>query len=159
MSIKSVMPSNHLILCRPLLLLLSIFPWVLSNELQFFTSRGQSIGVSASTSVLPMNNQDWVPLGWTSLISLQSKSLFQHHSSKASILRHSAFFIVQLSHPYMTTGKREWLPTSVLLLGDFHGWVTLQATIHGIAWVTDWPCLLAFNSLFFQRVKLFGIPE
>ena len=69
---------------------------------------GQSIGVSASASVLPMNTQDWSPLGWTGRISLQSKGLsrvFQHHSSKASILRCSAFFIVQLSHPYMTSGK------------------------------------------------------
>ena len=75
---------------------------------QFFASGGQSIGVSASTSVLPMNTQDWSPLGWTGWISLQSKGLsrvLQHHSSKASILQHSAFFIVQLSHPYMTTGK------------------------------------------------------
>ena len=75
---------------------------------QFFPSRGQSIGVSASTSVLPMNTQDWSPLGWTIWISLQAKelkSLLQHHSSKASILRHSAFFIVQLSHPHMTTEK------------------------------------------------------
>ena len=75
---------------------------------QFFTSGGQSIGVSASTSVLPMNTQDWSPLGWTGWISLQCKglsSLLQHHSSKASILRCSAFFMVQLSHLYMTTGK------------------------------------------------------
>ena len=75
---------------------------------QFFPSGGQSIGVSASTSVPPVNIQDWFPLGWTGLISLQSKefsSLLQHHSSKASMLQHSAFFIVQLSHPYMTTGK------------------------------------------------------
>ena len=64
---------------------------------QFFTSGGQSIGVSASTSVLPMNTQDWSPLGWTGWISF--KSLLQHHSSKASILRRSAFFIVQPSHP------------------------------------------------------------
>ena len=59
-------------------------------------------------SVLPMNIRDWFPLGWTSWISLQSKvlsSLLQHHSSNASILWHSAFFTVQLSHPYMTTGK------------------------------------------------------
>ena len=68
---------------------------------RFFISGGQSIGASASTSVLPMNTQDWSPLGWTGWISLQSK----HHSSKASILQHSAFFTVQLSHPYMTTGK------------------------------------------------------
>ena len=75
---------------------------------QLFTSGGQSIGVSASTSVLPMNTQDWSPLGWTGWISLQSRdsrSLLQHHSSKASILLYSAFFIVQLSHPYTTTGK------------------------------------------------------
>ena len=74
---------------------------------QLFTSGGQSIGVSASISVLPMNIQDWSPLGWTGWI-LQSKelsSLRQHHSSKAWILWCSAFFIVQLSHPYMTTGK------------------------------------------------------
>ena len=74
---------------------------------QLFTSGGQSIGVSASTSVHPMNTQDW-SLGWTGWISLQSKglkSLLQHHSSKASILWCSTFFIVQLSHPYMTTGK------------------------------------------------------
>ena len=73
-----------------------------------FTSGGQSIGASASASVLPMNIQGWFPLGLTGLISLQSKglkSLLEHHSSKASFLRRSAFFIVQLSHPYMTTGK------------------------------------------------------
>jgi len=75
---------------------------------QFFTSGGQSIGVSASTSVLQMKIQDRLRLGWTGWISLQSKglsSLLQHHSSKASILWLSAFFTVQLSHPYMTTGK------------------------------------------------------
>ena len=72
---------------------------------QFSASGGQSIGASASASVLPMNIQDWFPLGWTGLISLQSKSLLQHHSSKASILQRSAFFIVQLSYSYMTTGK------------------------------------------------------
>jgi len=75
---------------------------------QLFTWGGQSIGISALASVLPMNTQDWSPLGWTGWISLQSKglsSLLQHHSSKASILWCSAFFTVQLSHPYMTTGK------------------------------------------------------
>ena len=89
---------------------------------QLFASGGQSIGVSASTSVLPMNTQDWSPLGWIGWISLQSKglkSLLQHHSSKASILRHSAFFIVQLSHPYMTTGK-----TIALTRRTFFGKVT-----------------------------------
>ena len=73
---------------------------------QLFSSGGQSIGASAS--VLPMSIQDRFPLGLTGWISLQSKglsSLLQHHSSKASIFRRSAFFTVQLSHPYMTTGK------------------------------------------------------
>ena len=76
---------------------------------QFFTSGGQSIGVSASTSVLPMNTQDRSPLGWTGwiLLAVQGilKSLLQHHSSKTSILQWSAFFKAQLLHPYMTTGK------------------------------------------------------
>ena len=81
---------------------------------QLFASGAQSIGVSASASVFPVNTQDWSPLGWTGWISLQSKglskSLLQHHNSKASILQHSAFFTVQLSHPYMTTGKTIALP-------------------------------------------------
>ena len=71
---------------------------------QLFASGGQSIGVSALASVLPMNTQEWSPLEWTGWISSQ-KRLLQHHSSKASILQHSAFFTAQLSHPYMTTGK------------------------------------------------------
>ena len=88
----------------------SIFPSfrVFSNE-KFFALGGRSIRVSASASVFPVNVQDWFALGWTGWISLQSeglfKSLLQHHSSKASILQHSAFFMVQLAHPYMTTGK------------------------------------------------------
>ena len=80
---------------------------------QFFTSDGQSIGASASASVLPMNIQDWFPLGWTGWISLQSKGLSRvfsnHHNSKASILQCSAFFIAQLLHPYMNTGKNKAL--------------------------------------------------
>ena len=110
MSIELVLPSNHLILCHPLLLLPSIFPSKGSFPVsQFFPSGGQSIGVSAAASILPMNIQDWTPLGWTGWISLQSKGLFksllQYHSSKASILWYSAFFMVQLSYPYMTIGK------------------------------------------------------
>ena len=69
---------------------------------QFIASGGQSIGVSASASVLPVNIQDWLDL---LAIQRTLKSLLQHHCLKASILRCSAFFIVQLSHPYMTTGK------------------------------------------------------
>ena len=76
---------------------------------QFFTSGGQSIGVSSSVSVLSMNIQDWFPLGLTGLISMPSKGLSRVFSNtivqKASILWHSAFFMVHLSHPYMTTGK------------------------------------------------------
>ena len=76
---------------------------------QLFPSCGQSIRVSASASILPMNIQDWFPLGmdWMDLLEVHGtlKSLLQHHSSKASILQRSAFFTVQLSHPYMTTGK------------------------------------------------------
>ena len=103
------MPSNRLILCCPLLLPPSIFPNIRAFPVsKLFASGSQSIGVSASASVLPMNIQDWFPLGWTAWISAVHgtfKSLLQHHSSKASILWRSAFFIVQLSHPYMTTGK------------------------------------------------------
>ena len=76
---------------------------------QFFTSGGQGIGVSTSALVLPMDIQDWFPLGWTSLdlLAVQEtlKSLLQHHTSKVSILWRSAFFIVQLSYPYMPTVK------------------------------------------------------
>ena len=73
-----------------------------------FTSGGQSVGVSVSASVLPMNIQGWFPFGltgWISAVQGTLKSLLQHHSSKTSILQPSAFFIVQFSHPYMTTGK------------------------------------------------------
>ena len=72
---------------------------------QFFISGGQSIGASASASVLPVIVQDWFPFGLTGLISLLSESLLQHHSSKASILWCSVFFMIQLLHPYNTTGK------------------------------------------------------
>ena len=109
-SIESVMPSNHLILCHPLLLLHSIFPSIrVFSVSQFFPSGGQSIGASASASVLPMNIQGWFPLGWTGWISLQSKGLSRVFSN-TTVQKHQffgtqLFFIVQLSHPYMTTGK------------------------------------------------------
>ena len=96
MSIKLVMPSNHLILCHPLLLLPSIFPasgfFPLS---QFFASGDQSIGVSASASVLPLNIQDWFPLGWTGWISLQFTGLSRVFS-KTTVQKHH-FFGAQLS--------------------------------------------------------------
>ena len=105
MSIEMVMPPNSFNLCHPLLLLPSIFPNIRSFQMsQLFALGGQNTGVSASTSVFPMNIQDWSPLGWTAWISLQSKglkSLLEHHSSKASILQCSGLFIVQLStHDY-----------------------------------------------------------
>ena len=110
MSIESVMPPNHLILCHPLLLLPSIFP---------------SIRVFSNKSVLPIRwpkywsfsfrispSNEYAGLisfgtDWLDLLAVQGtlQSLLQHHSSKASILQHSTFFMVQLSHPYMTTGK------------------------------------------------------
>ena len=110
MSIKSVMPSNHLILCCRLLLLSSIFPSirVFANELVLhirwpkYWSFSFSISPFSEYSELISFKMDWL-----GLLAVQGtlKSLLQHHSSKASILWHSAFFIVQISHPYMTTGK------------------------------------------------------
>ena len=108
MSIDTVMPSNHLILWRSLFLLPLSFPVSGSFSMsQLYTSGGQSIGVSASTSVLPMNTQNWSPLGWIGWISLQSKELSKVFSN-TTVQKHqffSTFFIVQLSHPYVTTGK------------------------------------------------------
>ena len=105
MSIESVMPSNHLIFC-PLLLLPSIFPSIrVYSKSRIFALGGQSIGASASALVLPVNIQDWFPLGLTVWLPCSLHSLPQHHSSKASMLWHSAFFMVQLSHLYMTTEK------------------------------------------------------
>ena len=91
MSIESVMPSNHFILCRPLLLLPSIFPsiWVFSNE-SALRIRWPNIGVSASTLVLPVNTQDWSPLGWTGWISLQSKGLSKVFSG-TTVQKHQFF--------------------------------------------------------------------
>ena len=96
MSMESVMPSNHLILCYLLLLPPSIFPAPGSFQMsQFFTSGSQSTGVSASTSVLPMNIQDWSPLGWTGWISLESKGLSRVFSN-TTVQKHQ-FFGAQLS--------------------------------------------------------------
>ena len=110
MSIESVMPSNHLILCHPLLLLPSIFPSirVFSNESALcirwpkYWSFSFNISPSNEHPELISFRRDWL-----NLLAVQGtlKSLLQHHSSKASILQPSAFFIVQLSHPYLTTGK------------------------------------------------------
>ena len=108
MSIASVMPSNHLILCHPLLLLPSILPSirVFSNEL-VLRIRWPKYW-SFSFNISPSNEYSGLisfRMDWSNLFAVQIKSLLQHHSSKASILWHSAFFIVQLLHLYMTTGK------------------------------------------------------
>ena len=109
-SIESVMPPNHLIHCRPLLLLPSIFP-----SIRVFSSESAlrirwSKYWSFSFNISPSNEHPGLisfRMDWLDLLAVQGtlKSLLQHHSSKASILQHSAFFIVQHSHPYMTTGK------------------------------------------------------
>ena len=104
------MPSNHLILCRPLLLLPSIFPniWVFSSE-SALRIRWPKYW-SFSFNISPSNEHPGLisfRMDWLYLLAIQGtlKSLLQHHSSKASIFLHSAFFLVQFSHPYMTTGK------------------------------------------------------
>ena len=120
MSIESVMPSSHLILCHPLLFLPLIFPSirVFSNE------SGPRMRWpkywSCSFKISPSNEHPGLisfRMDWLDLLAVQGtlKCILQHHSSKASILRHSAFFIVQLSHPYMTTGKTIALNNGPLL--------------------------------------------
>ena len=110
MSVESVMPSHHLILCRPLLLLPSIFPSirVFSNELALHLRWPKYR--SFSFSISPSNEDSGLisfRIYWFDLLASQGtfKGLLRHHSSKASTLWRSAFFVVQLSHPYMTTGK------------------------------------------------------
>ena len=123
MSTESVMPSNHLILCRSLLLLPSIFPSirVFSNESVLYIRWPKYC--SFSFSISSANEYEYsglisIKIDWLDLLEVQGtlKSLLQHHNSKASVLWHSAFFIVQLSHPYMTTGK-----TIALTRGTFVG--------------------------------------
>ena len=111
-SIKLVMPLNHIILCHPLLLLPSIFPniRVFSNESVLCIRWPKYWSFIFSFSISPFNEHSGLisfRIDWLDLLTTQGtlKSLLQHHSSKASILWHSAFFIVQLSHPYTTTGK------------------------------------------------------
>ena len=108
MSIKSVMPSNHLILCCPLPLLPPIPPSIRSFPVsQFFTSGSQSIGVTASASVLPMNTQDWSTLGWTGWNSLQSKGLWRVFSN-TTVEKHR-FFSAQLFYgPALTSIYDFW---------------------------------------------------
>ena len=116
MPIESVMPSNHFILCHPLLLPPSIFPSirVFSNESALHIRWPKYW--SFSFNISPTNEHPGLisfRMDWLDLLAVQGtlKSLLQHHSSEASNLRHSAFFTVQLSHPYMTTGKTIALTT------------------------------------------------
>ena len=130
----SVMPSNHLILCHSLLLLLSIFPSirVFSSEsvLQVRWPKYWSFSFSISPSS-EYSGLIFFRMNCLNLLAVQGilKSLLQHHSSKASILQHSAFFIVQLSHPYMTTGKtialtrRTFVGKVMFLLFNMLGWM------------------------------------
>ena len=110
MSIESMMPSNHLILCHPLLLLPSVFPSirVFANEsalhIRWLKYWSLSFNISSSNEHLGLIS---FRMDWLDLLAVQGtlKNLLQYHSSKASILQRSVFFTVQLSHPYMTTGK------------------------------------------------------
>ena len=136
MSIELVMSPNHLILCHPLLLVPSIFPSirVFSNE-SALRMRWPKY-YSFSFNISPSNEHPGLisfRMDWLDLLALQGtlKSLLQHHSSKASILQHSAFFTVQLSHPYMTTGKtialtrRTFVGTVMSLLLNMLSWLVI----------------------------------
>ena len=136
MSIESLMPSNPLILCHPLLLLPSIFPSVrvFPNESVLcirwpkYWSFSFNISSSNEYSELISFRMDWLDL---LVVQGTLKSLLQHHSSKASILQCSAFFIVQLSHPYMTTGKtisltrRTFVDKVISLLSNMLSWLVI----------------------------------
>ena len=133
MSIESVMPSNHLILCCPLLLLLSVFPSIRVNSESALRIRWPKYW-SFSFSISPSNEHPGVisfRMDWLDLLPVQGtlKCLLQYHSSKASIIWHSAFFIVQLSYPYMTTGK-----TIALTRWTFLGKVCLCFLICYLGW-------------------------
>ena len=136
-STESVIPSNHLNLCRPLLLPPSVFPGikVFSNESVLCTRWPKYWSFSFSNS--PSNEYSGLisfRMDWLDFCAVQGilKSLFQHHSSKASVLQHSAFYIVQLSHPYMTTGK-----TIALTRWTFVRLALLPGSYHPAVWPQD----------------------
>ena len=118
MSIELVMPSDHRILCRPLFFLPSIFPSISLPMSQFFSSGGQRLEFQHQhQSFQRIFRTDILRIDWFHLtVQGTLKSLLQHHSLKASVLWHSAFFMVQLSHAYITTGK-----TTVLSIWTFVG--------------------------------------
>ena len=144
MSIESVMPSNHLILCHPLLLLPSIFPSIraFSNESALHIRWPKYWSFSFSISPSKYSGLISFRMDWLDLLAVQGtlRSLLQHHSSKASFLQCSAFFIVQLSHPYMTTGK-----TITLTRGTFVGKVRRHGR-HGPR--TSRPLKVTWRSLY-----------
>ena len=143
MSIESVMPSNHLILCRPILLLPSIFSSirVFSNDLAFCTRRPKSIGASASASVLPMNSQSWFPLELTGLISLHTKGLLRVFSSP-TVQKHQ--FLV-LNFFYSPT---------LLSIHDY--WKNHKSDYMDLCWQSDVSSLL-FNML--SRLVIAFLPR
>ena len=148
MSIDSMMPSNHLILHHLLLLLPSIFPStrVFSNELVLHITCPKYWSFSFSISLSnEYSGLIYFRIDLLDLLAVQGtlKSLFQHHTSKASIFRCSAFFMVQLSHPYMTTGKTRAL-TRLTLVGNVS---TFQ--------YAGWSYLLGWSHLFFQEASIF----
>ena len=166
MSIKSGMPSNHLILRHPFLLLPSIFPSirVFSNE-SFFISGDKSIGVSASVSVLPMNIQDWFPLGSTGLTSLQSKQLSRVFSN-TTVQKHP-FFGAHLYSPTLTSIHDYWQNHSfdwMHLLREGKGYPlqysvlenSVDGIVHGVAkswtWLSDF-CFGKVTSLLFDMLS------
>ena len=145
MSTELVMPSNHLILCRPLLLPPSIFPSirVFSNE-SSLCIRWPNLW-SFSFSISPFNEYSWLislRIDWFDILAVQGtlKNLLQHHSSKTSTLQHSTFFIVQLSHPYMTTGK-------IIAL--------TRCTFVSKAISLFLICCLGWSQVFFQGARIF----
>ena len=173
MSIESVMPSSHLILCHPLLLLLLIFPsiGVFSNESALrirwpkYWSFSFNINPSNEHSGLISFRMDWLDL-----LSVHGtlKSLLQHHSSKASILQWSAFFILQLSYPYMTTGKtglarRNFVCKVMSLLFNMLSWLVIAFLPRSkhllISWLQSPSAVISepkkINSLYFHCFPIY----
>ena len=158
MSIESVMPSNHLIHCRPLLFLPPIPPSIKVFSIESVLCIRWSKYWSFSFSIGPSNEYSRLisfRMDWLDLLAVQGtlKSLLQHHSSKASILRRSAFFIVQLSHPYMTTGKTIAL-TKWTFVGKLMSLLFNKLPRLVIAFLPRRKCLFFFNFYFFISWRL-----
>ena len=156
MSVESVMPSNHLILCCPLLLLPSIFPSIRVFSSESVLRIRWPEYWSFSFNISPSNEHSGLisfRMDWLDILAVQGtlKSLLQHHSSRASILQRSAFFIVRLSHPYMTTGK-----TIALTRWTFAGKVmSLLFNMLSRLAITFLPRSKSFNFFFFKILFYF----